>query len=216
MELREYVKIIRRYWFVFWGAIIIVALASFLYTKLQPKSYLASTTLTVNKASAIKQSQANYYLFDNYYNVQSSALFSQIVVSWFSSPAVVKAIYEKAHVPLPDISQSNLAKTFKANREEPSTIKVSLVGVNKDETTNLMNAAADVIQENTNELGRQDKENVYDIVKFSPLVSDNSSNLVLNTIIGLIIGIIFGVILAIAIDYFRAASEKPNSFRKEA
>jgi len=203
MELREYVKIIRKYWIVFWGAIIIVGLAALLYSKLQPKSYLASTTLTVNKASAIKQSQVNYYLYDNYYNVQSSALFSQIVVSWFSSPAVVKDIYEKAHVSLPDISQSNLAKTFKANREEPSTIKVSLVGTNKDETTNLMNAAADVIQENTNELGRQDKENVYDIIKFSPLVTDNSPNIVLNTIIGLIIGIIFGVILAIGIEYFR-------------
>lgn len=203
MELREYVKIIRKYWIVFWGAIIIIGLAAFLYTKMQPKSYLASTTLTVNKASALKQSQISYYLFDNYYNVQSSALFSQIVVSWFSSPAVVKAIYEKAQVPLPDISQGQLAKTFKANREEPSTIKVSLVGTNKDETTNLMNAAAAVIQENTNELGRQDKENVYDIVKFAPLVTDNSPNIVLNTIIGLIIGLIVGIILAIAIEYFR-------------
>lgn len=203
MELREYIKIIRKYWLIFWGTIIIIGLAAFIYTKTQPKSYLASTTLTVNKASAMKQSQVNYYLYDNYYNVQSSALFSQIVVSWFSSPAVVKAIYEKADVSLPDISQGKLAKTFKANREEPSTIKVSLVGTNKEETTNLMNAAADVIQTNTNELGRQDKENVYDIVKFAPLVTDNSPNLALNTIIGLIIGFIVGIILAVSIDYFK-------------
>ncbi len=203
MELRQYFKIIRQYYLVFWAAVILVGLAAFIFTQTQPQSFLASTTITVNKASALKQSEVNYYLFDNYYNVQSSALFSQIVVSWFSSPAVVKDMYEKAGITLPNISQGKLAKTFKAVREEPATIKVSLVGTNKDETTKLITAASDVIQEKTNELGRSDKENVYDIVRFSPLVTDNSPNLLLNTIIGLIIGFLVGVILAITIDYFK-------------
>lgn len=203
MELKEYFKIIGRYGKVFWGLIIITGLATFLFTKFQPKSYLASTTLTVNKSSSLRQSEVNYYLFDNYYNVQSSGLFSQIVVSWFGSPAVVKEIYDKAGVAIPNVSQKKLVKTFKAIREEPATINVSLSGTDKAETEKLINASAALMQEKTNELGRADKENVYDIVKFSPIVTDTTPNLWLNTLIGLLAGAILGAILALSVDYFK-------------
>lgn len=203
MELKEYFKIIGRYGKVFLGLVIITGLATFLFTKFQPKSYLASTTLTVNKSSSLRQSEVNYYLFDNYYNVQSSGLFSQIVVSWFGSPAVVKEIYDKAGIIIPNVSQKKLVKTFKAIREEPATINVSLSGTDKAETEKLINASAALMQEKTNELGRADKENVYDIVKFSPIVTDTTPNLWLNTLIGLLAGAILGAILALSVDYFK-------------
>lgn len=203
MELREYFRIISKYKTLFWATVIIVTLAAFFFTKYQPKSYLASTTLTVNKSSAIKQSQTDYYLFDNYYNIQSSGLFSQIVTSWFDSPAVVKEIYAKADLSLPNISQRALSKTFKAIRIEPATINVLVTGQDREQVGKLINAAAVVMQDKTNEFGQQDKENIYDIVKFAPIISDISSNLWLNTLIGLVVGILIGVILSLGIDYFK-------------
>ena len=206
MELREYFKIVGRYKWLFWGTVTVLVVATFLFTKLQPRSYLASTTITVNKASALKQSEVNYYLFDNYYNVQSSSLFSQIVTSWFGSPAVVKEIYIRAGIDLPNVSQRALSKTFKAVRVEPATINVSLSGADKEKIEKLINAAAEVMQDMTNELGRSDRENVYDIVKFAPIVSETTPNLWLNTIIGLIAGILLGAILALAVEYFKKES----------
>src|SRR3990167_824099 len=137
MELREYFRIIGRYKIIFWGVVILALAGTILFTKLQPKSYLASTTITVNKASSLKQSQVNYYLFDNYYNVQSSGLFSQIITSWFSSPALVKEIYSKADISLPPVSQKKLAKIFKAVRQEPATINISVTNSNKEEAEKL-------------------------------------------------------------------------------
>jgi len=208
MELREYFKIIGKYGKLFWAVVIITIVATFLFTKMQPKSFLAATTLTVNKTSAIKQSQINYYIFDNYYNVQSSGLFSQIVVSWLSSPAVVNDIYTKAGLPLPNVSQAKLAKIFKAIREEPATVNVSINDSNRDEAEKLVNAAAAVVQEKTNELGQSDSENVYDIVKFTPVVTETTQNLWLNLLIGAVAGLILGAILALAVDYFKAEDKK--------
>ncbi|HLB95764.1 MAG TPA: Wzz/FepE/Etk N-terminal domain-containing protein [Patescibacteria group bacterium] len=203
MELREYFKIIGKYRTLFWAVVILATLLAFIFTKLQSQSYLASSTLTVNKSSVLKQTEVDYYVFDNYYNVQSSGLFSQIVTSWFESPAVVKEIYSKADIALPDVSQRKLSRTFKAIRIEPATIHVSLTGSNRDEAEKLINAAALVMQDKTNELGKSDKESVYDIVKFTPIVSETTADLWLNTLIGLIAGLIGGVILALAVDYFR-------------
>lgn len=211
MELREYFKIIGRYKWIFWGIVIAVALFAFIFTKVQPKSYLAGLTLTVNKSSAVKQSQANYYLYDNYYNVQSSSLFSEIVTSWFGSPAVTKEVYEKAGVPLPVVSQKNLVRFFKAIRVPPATINVSIGGTDKDELTRLVVASADVMQEKTNELARTDRENVYDITKTSPIVTETTQNTLTNTLIGLIAGIFLGVIFVLALDYFNVGKVQKNS-----
>lgn len=208
MELREYFKIIGNYWKVFLGMILLTTVATIIFTKSQPQTWLAATTITVNKSTILKQSQTNYYLFDNYYNVQSSGLFSKIVTSWFGSPAVVKEIYTKADLALPQISQKKLAKTFKAVWTEPATIEVSLSGSNKDEIEKLINASTIVIQDKANELGKSDKENIYDIVSFTPIVTETTPNLLLNTIIGLIAGILFGAIFALAIDYFSQSGKK--------
>lgn len=206
MELREYFRIIGKYKLVFWTAVIVLTIGAFLLTKMQPKSYLASTTITVNKASTLKQSQVSYYLYDNYYNVQSSSLFSMIVTSWYDSPAGVKEIYAKAGIPLPDISQKALRKTFVAARVEPATIHVSITGTNQEELEKLINASFEVIQAKTNELGRSDTENVYDIVKFPPITTETTPDLWLNTLIGLVAGVLLGAILALAVDYFRKES----------
>lgn len=208
MELREYFEIIGRHKRIFWGVVIIAIVATFIFTKIQPRSYLASTTLTINKSSALKQSETNYYLFDNYYNVQSSGLFSKIVVSWLESPAVVKDIYQKADLTLPNVSQNKLGKTFKAAWAEPATISVSISNPSKEDADKLINAAADVVQEKANELGKSDQENIYDIVKFTPIVTETTPNLYLNLFIGLVAGIILSVIFVLAIDYFQEDNKK--------
>lgn len=203
MELKEYFKIIGKRWWVVLLTVLILGGGTYIFQKSQPKTYLASTTLTVNKASAMKQSQVNYYLYDNYYNVQSSQLFSQIVTSWFGSPAVITEIYQKAGVAVPNIAQAQLPKQIKALRQEPATINVSLVNANRDDALKLIDSAASVMQEKTNELARSDQENVYDIVKFQSIVTDNQPNLMLNTLIGLIIGLMFGIVLTLSVEYFR-------------
>lgn len=202
MELREYIKIIAKYKVLFWMVIVLCGLSAFIWSKAQPKSYLASNTYTVNKDSNLKQDQVQFYMFDNYYNVQSAGLFSQIVTTWFESPSLVEEVYQKAGIPVPAISQKKLSKTFKAIREEPATINVSLTGTNKEELQKLLNAASEVLQEKTDELS-QNSENTYDLTKFTPVVTNNDPNLALNTIIGLFAGLFLGVILALGVDYFK-------------
>ena len=206
MELRDYVRIIRKHLIVFLIVVILGGGFAYLFTKRQPTSYTAQTTFTVNKASALKQNQVSYYLYDNYYNVQSAGLFSQVVTTWFASPAVVTEIYQKAGIDSSSLSQKTLSKTFKAVRDEPATINVTISGTNKDELSKLISAASDVLQTKTNELNNSDT--VYEITKFQPIITQNSSNSLINTLIGLVAGIILGAISALSIEYFRGEGRK--------
>ncbi|OGD56384.1 hypothetical protein A2V71_04540 [Candidatus Berkelbacteria bacterium RBG_13_40_8] len=202
MELRDYFKIIGKYFKIFIAIVILGGAAALILTKTQPKTFTASTTFTVNKNSVLKQSEIQYYLFDNYYNVQSAGLFSQIVTTWFESPALVKEIYQKAGIDVPNVSQKKLSKTFKAVRQEPATINVTISGTDKEQLDKLINGAATVLQEKTNELGNNN-DSFYEIAFFTPIVTQNTPSLLLNTIIGLIAGVLFGAIIALAIDYFK-------------
>lgn len=202
MELKDYLKIIGKFKFIFCTIVILCGVSALVWTKLQPKSYLASNTYTVNKASSSNQKDVSFYLYDNYYNVQSAALFSQIVTTWFESPSLVKEVYQKAGLPVPSVSQKKLSKTFKAVRAEPATINVTITGTNKDELEKLLNSASNVLQSKADELSKNG-ENIYELAKFSPVVTDNSPNLLLNAIIGLFAGIFLGIIVTLGIEYFK-------------
>ncbi|MGA2666995.1 MAG: Wzz/FepE/Etk N-terminal domain-containing protein [Patescibacteria group bacterium] len=203
MELRQYIRIIGKHWVIFALTVIILTLGTFFYAKYQPKTYLASTTLTVDKESTIKQSQVDFYLYDNYYNVQSAQLFSQIVDSWFNSPSVINDIYNKAGVPIPNIAQGKLPKLIKALLQQPATINVSLVSANRDDAAKLIDAAAAVMQEKTNDMASTDQDSLYQLVKFNSIVTDNPANTTLDTAIALIVSILLGAVLALSVEYFR-------------
>lgn len=207
MELREYFRIIGRHLTAFIGIILLSLIFTTVFTKMQPISYTASTSFTVNKGSSLRQKDVNYYLFDNYYNVQSAGLFSQTIATWFSSPSLVKEIYEKAGLAVPNVSQKTLAKTFRADRQEPATINVTVTGENKEELNKLINAASSVIQEKTDELGKSSSETVYEMAKFDPIVSENKTNWLLNMIIAIVSGVLVGLIIVFGIEYFKDEKE---------
>ena len=203
MELRDYFRMIGKNLYLFLGLIILIVAMALIYSKMQPTSYMASTTFTVNKVSSLNQKDVNYYLFDNYYNVQSSGLFSQIVATWFESPSLVKEVYEKAGVAVPEVSQRKLSKTFRVDRQEPATINVSINGTNEEKMGKLISAAAAVLQEKTDELAKSSKDAYYEIVKFQPIVTQNRTDYVLNSIISLFAGALLGLLLVFSIEYFR-------------
>ena len=203
MELRDYFKVIGKYLTILMLIMVVGGVAALFWTKSRPKSYLASTTITINRASTFTQKDVSFYIYDNYYNIQSAGLFGQIVATWFDAPSLVKEIYEKAGVTMPNVSQKKLAKTFKAVSNQPApTINVSLSGTNKDDIEKLINSAATVIQEKTNEMGRTG-DSFYEINKFTPIITDNSPNIALNTIAGLVVGLFAGLMVIFAIEYFR-------------
>lgn len=202
MELRDYFKIIGRHIWIVLVIVIVAVVSAYFFNRGKAMTYTASNTFTVNKSSTLKQEQTPYYLYDNFYNVQSADLFAQIVAKWFVSPSFTESVYQEAGIPSRDLSQKALGDTFLAAYQVPATVNVSVTGENKDNVTKLMTAAAKVAQEKTDELG-QGQSSYYTITNFAPVVSENKPKLKTDLLIGLISGVILGILAALAIFYFK-------------
>lgn len=204
MELRDYIKIISRHFWIFIIVVILSTIFAIFLTKTRPTTYTAATTYTINKGSTLKQSQVNYYLYDNYYNLQSATLFSQNVQLWFSSPAFVAEIYKNAGLALPDVSQKALGRIFNATYQIPNTIQLSVKGTDANQVQTLIDSAFKVAQEKINQSGdTNDDTAYYQLNQFDPILNQNKSNLILNASIGFFSGIILGLLITFAVSYFK-------------
>ena len=202
MELRDYISIIFRHIWVVVIVIILATLSALFFSRGKATTYTASTTFTVVKNSILKQSQVNYYLYDNYYNIQSANLYAQTVANWFSSPSFTSEVYQKSGITDASLSQKELGNTFTATYQLPTNVNVVITGVDKDTITSLINASGKVVSEKTNQLG-QSQDAYYEITNFSPVVTENKPSVKMNVVIGFVSGLILGILAALATFYFK-------------
>ncbi len=153
MELRDYLKVFNKGKLVIiFGTILFVVIAVILTLTGKPM-YETDTIVTVDRTNVIDQSKANYYLYDEYYSIQSNGLFSNTVANLLQSPSVVEDIYTKAHVDLPAVrSTSQLTKLFTVKLLPPASFNVSDRSTDPDQSKSLLNSTIQELQDRTNDL----------------------------------------------------------------
>lgn len=202
MDIRDYLKLLRRFWIVIVVIVVLGAAASYFFSRKQPPTYTASNTLTITKTNALKQSEVNFYLFDNYYENQEANIISQTLVGWFSSSSFVQEIYQKAGVDSAHLSMRELSSAFTAVRTDPATITLSINGKDENQVSNLINAAPDVLQTEANNFSKNNNS-TYKVFRLNPVIVENKPSLLLNTLIGFAGGVILSLLVIFGIIYFK-------------
>jgi hypothetical protein len=78
-----------------------------------------SVSFAVNRINS--QSTAEYQ-YDGYYALQAADLFAQTVVSWFSTPSVLREVYDQASMDPEITTVSSLANRFKVKKYSAQNI----------------------------------------------------------------------------------------------
>ncbi len=149
MELRDYIKIIGRYWITILVITLGLAAVIAIWSEVQPIKYDASATVVVNKPDTVPQRTANYFLYDKYYSIQASSLYADTLTAWLSSASTAKEIYEKAGYPVPNVSIKSLGKIFKPRRLPPVTIDIDVIDTDQSKAQKLADAAVEILNEKT-------------------------------------------------------------------
>lgn len=200
MELRDYLKIIKRHYRLVFIITIVVALSTLIFTLASPVVYDTSLSLFITRAT----SQATKdYKYDGYYAIKSAELFSDNIEQWLASPEVVVEIYEQAEVNLVFRSLRNLRKKFKAYKMSPQYVEVRFKAREKEEAQKISRALPEVLQGKTHELAGAVKDISFNIKGATPVIVTNIPKPLLNSLIGLVSGFVLGIFVVFFREYLR-------------
>lgn len=205
MELRDFTHHLRTYRVISIVLILIAGAGALAFSLIRPDSYDTSISFAVNRVN--KQTTQNYE-YDGYYAIQAADLFSQTVVSWFSTPSVVVEMYQKAGLTHPSNSIDSLGGRFRTRKYSSQNIVVRYSAPTHEEADKLAKAVISVTQERAGLLNQTaDAKSLYTVAASTPVIVLSKPNVTMNMLTGLLLGVILAVFMSSGAAYFRGSSE---------
>jgi len=116
MEFADYIRIVKKNLLMIVVVTVLFGLAAGIVTARQDTSYQASTSIEIARLQSVDQNKVGYFQYDDFYATQVATTFSDNVVGWLASPAMVAEIFQKAGYDLPSGNLKDLGKVFTAKK----------------------------------------------------------------------------------------------------
>ena len=203
MELRDYVAIVRRYQIMLWTIVVISTLAVGIYTSRQPWRHEGSVVLYVTQSTTQPNSTSTYQ-YDNYYALSSAGLYADQVKTFFSDPGFVSKVFARANEGLPDVSSTQIAQIFIAKSFDPaSAVEVTFDDSDATRVTNVLNAAADEVTQETQSLQTAGAARSITVTHNAPYVHGYQSSVLLMSVIAALVSACASLALIFLIEFGR-------------
>ena len=200
MELKEYLKIIKKNSKLILIIGIIAGVSAFVFSAVQPIKYETSLSLSIIKD---KTQVTDDFKYDGYYALQSSEIIADSIEQWLKSPEIVNAIYQKAEVEQDFKNIKSYTKKITAHKMSPQFVEVKFKGNSREEVEKVSTAIAEVVNAKIKKLKEASEQEIsFSINSGNPVIVENKPDAVLNLIIGLISGLFVGVFFVFGRRYF--------------
>ena len=200
MELKEYLKIIRKNSKLIIIISIITAVSAFAFSIAQPIKYEASLSLTIIKD---KTQITDDFKYDGYYALQTSEIMADSIEQWLKSPETVNAIYKEAQVDLDFKNIKSYTKKFIVKKMSPQYVEVKFKSSTTEEAKKISTATIEIINAKVEKLKEFSEQEISFLVSSeNPVIVENRPDAILNLIIGLISGMALGVFIVFLRRYF--------------
>ena len=200
MELRTHITILKRAkWFIILCTLA-VAVSAFVYAIYRPVSYAAVVSFDLQLTN---RSQTADYQYGAYYDLKAAEIYSQHVMSWLLTPAVVEQIYQEAGVAYSIDSIPRFTNRFKTHQYSAQNFDVEFHEYNRDTAEKLAAAVATVISTRSDVTGSVNDLPIFTVHPLDPVVAPDELNPWFVTVIGLIAGLMASVILVYLREYIR-------------
>jgi len=204
VELREYLKIFQKHFWLILISIILIAAGAFIFVKRQKIAYEANGDLTV--VPKANEQLKNVYEYDGYYALQAATVFNTTVSAWLQSPNTVTEIYQKAGYEINQNTKSKaLSKTIKTTLMPQSfSLRFRLQDPDKEKVAKLAKSTVVIIQDRTNIFNQKAGSKLnYEISASEPVIIENRPPVTLYTVAGLFAGLVLGLFLSLLLEYFK-------------
>ncbi len=200
MELKEYIKIVKKNSKLILAVAVVIGLFAFLFSIIQPVKYEASLSLFVNKN---KTQETDDFKYDGYYALQAGEIIAGSVVEWLKSPETVNAIYREAGVEHNFKNLKSYAKKFTVKKMSAQYVEVKFKTNSKEDTEKIAAAIIETVKFKMKNLEEKSGQEVsFSIESEKPIIVENKPNALLNLIIGLVSGFVLGIFAVFGREYF--------------
>lgn len=178
------------------------ALTAGLVVARQPVRYQASISFAVNRISRVASGE---YQYDGYYAIQAADLLSQTVVSWFSTPSVLREVYERAGLTTPIESLSALPRRFKTRKYAAQNIVVTFRESTDERANKIAQAVTETMQNRASALNQTaDEQALFEIVGSKPVIVRQPPAVALTVLAGASVGFLAGLAVLSLGTYLRS------------
>jgi ElaB/YqjD/DUF883 family membrane-anchored ribosome-binding protein len=158
----------------------------------QPKAVETSITFAVNR---VNREPTPDYQYDGYYALQAADLFAQTVVSWLSTPAVVRDIYAEADIPVNARSLADYSGRFRTKKYSAQNITVRFTEADESTARTVATAVVATLQERTASLNEtSDEKSIFALEASDPVVSIQRPPVGTAATIGALAGLLLGIL----------------------
>lgn len=201
MELKEYLKIIKKNLKLILAVGAIAALSAFLFSSLQHTEYETSLPILISKN---KTQDTDDFKYDGYYALQAGEMLADTITEWIKSPAVVNAIYQEAEVSGNFGSVKSYTKKFTAKKMSSQHIEIRFNSDAKESAEKISLATVKIINDKIKTLEKNSEEEIAFLVSGeSPVIVEKKPDAPLNLFIGFVSGLILGIFVVFGKEYFR-------------
>ena len=201
MELKEYLKIIRKNSKLILTISIITAVSAFAFSVLQPIQHETSLSLAIVKD---KTQITNDFKYDGYYAFQTGEIIADSIEQWLKSPEVVNAIYQKAEINQDFKNIKSYTKKFTAKKMSSQYVEVKFKSGTIEEAKKISAATVEIINAKIEKIEKASEQEIsFSVSNGDPIIVENKPDAILNLIIGLISGLALGIFIVFLRRYFR-------------
>lgn len=200
MELRDYLKIIRKRLALLILVTLLAGIFSFGLAYYKKPVSSASFSLTITKEPEQTEKAADFYQYDRFYNLQAVSLFADNIITWLHSPAMVAEIYQKSGLGSESQNNTLLSRFFRINHEPDSgVLAVSFQARDKETAQKLTRATKDVLVKKV--------ESPFKVAFTVDNIALEKPNLTNTTVVGLVVGFILGLLLVFFKEYWEGSGK---------
>lgn len=199
MTTAQFLKILRKELFKILLVVLVFAGLTYVVSKTKPPVYEAATTVSVNPKTLLKQSQVNFYLYDNYYAIQAAGAIADTISAWVQSPGIVAQIYDKAGIVLPKGDAQKLSRIFatKKETEKVNVLTISTRSEDRDLVKKLVETASEVVKNEMTKLNEAQPTTQFDANFTPPVVITLPSKDLIYAVIAGVIGFLLALLLVL-------------------
>lgn len=200
MELKSYLKIVRKERKMILTFAAVTALSAWIFSISMPAKYETSVSLLLKKEGSQPTDEFKY---NGYYALESGKIIADNIEKLLQSPLVVDEIYRNSAVDPAFKNIKGYKKKFTAHKMSNMYVEVSFEAESREDAEKISRALTETVGRKVEETKKESEEEIaFSIDNSQPIIIESRPDARVNTLAGLISGLLLGTLAAFLKKYF--------------